>query len=49
MNEIAGGVIKCPCHHSEFSAADGSVKKGPATQPLPAKSISVSGDEIKLA
>ncbi|GGX73052.1 Rieske (2Fe-2S) protein [Streptomyces anandii] len=49
VNEIAGGVIKCPCHHSEFSAADGSVKKGPATQPLPAKSISVSGDEIKLA
>ncbi|MFI1167375.1 Rieske (2Fe-2S) protein [Streptomyces sp. NPDC020801] len=49
VNRIANGVISCPCHHSEFSAADGSVKKGPATQPLPAKNISVAGDEIKLA
>src|SRR6478735_5743659 len=28
---IANGVITCPCHGSEFSATDGSVKKGPAT------------------
>jgi Rieske Fe-S protein len=49
VNEVAKGVIKCPCHHSEFSATDGSVKKGPATQPLAAANISVSGDEIKLA
>ncbi|MFK4146083.1 Rieske (2Fe-2S) protein [Streptomyces sp. NPDC004065] len=49
VNKIANGVISCPCHHSEFSATDGSVKKGPATQPLPAKNISVSGEEIKLA
>ena len=49
VNEVAKGVIKCPCHHSEFSASDGSVKKGPATQPLAAANISVSGDEIKLA
>ncbi|MEU7055803.1 Rieske (2Fe-2S) protein [Streptomyces sp. NPDC046197] len=49
VNEVVNGVIKCPCHHSEFSATDGSVKKGPATQPLAAKSITVSGDEIKMA
>ncbi|MER6984225.1 Rieske (2Fe-2S) protein [Streptomyces carpinensis] len=49
VSGIAGGVISCPCHHSEFSTADGSVRKGPATQPLPARNISVSGDEIKLA
>ncbi len=46
---ITGGVITCPCHHSAFSAADGSVREGPATRPLPARDISVSGDEIKLA
>lgn len=46
---IADGVISCPCHHSEFSAADGSVKQGPATRPLPTKDITVSGDEIRLA
>ncbi|MFH9675885.1 Rieske (2Fe-2S) protein [Streptomyces sp. NPDC017405] len=46
---VADGVIVCPCHHSEFSAADGSVRKGPATRPLPAARITVSGDEIRLA
>ncbi|RPF31843.1 Rieske (2Fe-2S) protein [Streptomyces sp. TLI_185] len=47
--EIANGVIVCPCHKSEFSVADGSVKKSPATQPLPAEKITVSGDSITLA
>ncbi|MGW5252430.1 Rieske (2Fe-2S) protein [Streptomyces sp. NPDC004012] len=49
VKDIADGVITCPCHNSQFSATDGSVKKGPATQPLPAAKISVSGDEITLA
>lgn len=48
VSQVADGVIVCPCHNSEFSAADGSVKKGPAVQPLPAKNISVTGDEIRL-
>ncbi|NEB01210.1 Rieske (2Fe-2S) protein [Streptomyces sp. SID13726] len=46
---IANGVITCPCHKSEFSVTDGSVKKGPATQALPEQSITVSGDSITLA
>ncbi|MEV7346851.1 Rieske (2Fe-2S) protein [Streptomyces sp. NPDC093544] len=46
---IANNVITCPCHKSEFSATDGSVKKGPATQPLAAASITVDGDSITLA
>ncbi|WP_333776108.1 Rieske (2Fe-2S) protein [Streptomyces sp. IBSBF 3136] len=49
VGSVADGVIVCPCHNSHFSAEDGSVKKGPATQPLPAAKITVSGDEIKLA
>ncbi|MGW3208768.1 Rieske (2Fe-2S) protein [Streptomyces sp. NPDC001135] len=49
VGSVANGVIVCPCHQSHFSVADGSVKKGPATQPLPAAKITVSGDEIKLA
>ncbi|WP_225827932.1 Rieske (2Fe-2S) protein [Streptomyces naphthomycinicus] len=49
VGSVADGVIVCPCHQSQFSAADGSVKKGPATQPLAAAKITVSGDEIKLA
>ncbi|MDX2547641.1 Rieske (2Fe-2S) protein [Streptomyces sp. WI04-05B] len=46
---ITNGVITCPCHNSEFSVADGSVKKGPATEALAAETITVSGDSITLA
>jgi Rieske Fe-S protein len=46
---ITNGVITCPCHKSEFSVTDGSVKKGPATQPLHEEKITVSGDSISLA
>ncbi|MFD9097629.1 Rieske (2Fe-2S) protein [Streptomyces collinus] len=49
VGSVADGVIVCPCHNSHFSAEDGSVKKGPATQPLAAAKITVAGDEIKLA
>lgn len=49
VSGIANGVITCPCHKSEFSVTDGSVKKGPATQPLPEAKITVSGDSITLA
>ncbi len=48
VGKVSDNVIKCPCHDSEFSAEDGSVKKGPATKPLAAKQITVSGDTIIL-
>jgi Rieske Fe-S protein len=46
---ISNGVINCPCHGSQFSATDGSVKKGPATSALATAKITVDGDSIKLA
>ncbi|MGN5378024.1 hypothetical protein BIV25_42635 [Streptomyces sp. MUSC 14] len=49
VGSVSGGVIVCPCHNSHFSVADGSVKQGPATQPLAAEKISVSGENITLA
>ncbi|MFJ1970345.1 Rieske (2Fe-2S) protein [Streptomyces sp. NPDC087903] len=49
VTKVANGVIVCPCHHSEFSIEDGSVKKVPATKPLPAVAITVAGEDIKLA
>jgi Rieske Fe-S protein len=49
VGSVADGVIHCPCHNSEFSVEDGSVKKGPATKALPAEQITVSGDSITLA
>ena len=46
--EVADGNIDCKCHGSLFSVTDGSVTKGPATQPLPEKRIATSGDQISL-
>jgi Rieske Fe-S protein len=48
VKDIRDGLIICPCHDSHFSATDGSVKKGPATKPLPSARITVEGEEIKL-
>ncbi|MCL7426379.1 Rieske (2Fe-2S) protein [Streptomyces sp. YS415] len=46
---VSGGAITCPCHNSRFSIEDGSVQKGPATQPLSARKVAVDGDSITLA
>lgn len=48
VSEIKGGSIKCFCHGSEFSIADGSVTQGPADKPLEEFTTSVSGDTITL-
>jgi Rieske Fe-S protein len=45
---VTGGTINCGCHGSKFGL-DGSVKKGPATTPLSARTVKVSGDQISLA
>ncbi len=49
VKSVADGVINCPCHNSNFSITDGSVKSGPAKKPLPEMQITVSGDSITLA
>lgn len=49
VRDISNGTITCPCHGSQFDAANGSVKKGPATKPLAATAITVEGDSISLA
>ncbi|NUR73505.1 MAG: Rieske (2Fe-2S) protein [Hamadaea sp.] len=48
VGTVADGTITCPCHGSQYSITDGSVKQGPATQALPAKNVAVSGDSIVL-
>jgi len=49
VNQIAQGNIVCPCHGSQFSIKNGSVVAGPAPSPLPARSITVTGNKITLA
>lgn len=48
VGEPSGGTITCPAHGSQFSSADGSLKKGPATAGLRAVGVRVSGDQIVL-
>jgi Rieske Fe-S protein len=42
----AGKELKCPCHGSVFEAATGKNIGGPAPSPLPAVSVTVSGDDV---
>jgi Rieske Fe-S protein len=49
VGSVENGTINCPCHGSQFAVADGSVVNGPATKPLAAKKITVSGTSITAA
>ncbi len=47
-NAVAGGTIDCPCHGAKFKISDGAVVAGPATSPLPARTIAISAGKILL-
>jgi Rieske Fe-S protein len=49
VGSVQGGSIHCPCHGSQYSIVDGSVKVGPASRPLPEKSATVQGDTIVVS
>ncbi|MFP5282669.1 MAG: Rieske (2Fe-2S) protein, partial [Actinomycetes bacterium] len=47
VNEVAT-TINCPCHGSAFAIADGSVTSGPASAPLGARQVQVTGGQLRL-
>jgi Rieske Fe-S protein len=49
VSEVANGTINCPCHGSSFAVADGSVTAGPATTPLPEKTVAVRDNAVVLS
>ncbi|MDT0442623.1 Rieske (2Fe-2S) protein [Streptomyces johnsoniae] len=49
VSEVRDGTIDCLCHGSKFAIEDGSVVQGPATEPLTAREVTVSGEDIRLA
>ena len=46
VGSVNGDTIQCNCHGSQYNAADGKVKKGPAPKPLAPKKVTVEGDKI---
>ncbi|MEU8675957.1 Rieske (2Fe-2S) protein [Streptomyces sp. NPDC048560] len=49
VSKVADTTIDCACHGSKFAITDGAVESGPATRPLPAERITVTGGSIRLA
>lgn len=45
----ANGVMTCPAHGSQFTAADGAVQRGPAAASLRAIAVKIDGAQVVLA
>ena len=46
VGSVKGDTIQCNCHGSQYNAADGKVKKGPASKALAPKTVTVEGDKL---
>jgi cytochrome b6-f complex iron-sulfur subunit len=49
VNAPQAGIITCPAHGSQYDAATGALKKGPATAGLDPVSVKVDGTNIVMA
>lgn len=46
LDAVDGTTASCPCHGSRFDATTGAVIQGPATQPLPAVTVTAAGGRL---
>ena len=49
VNPPVAGTITCPAHGSQYDAATGALKHGPATSGLDAVAVQVTGTDVVLA
>lgn len=49
VEQIMEKEIVCPCHQSHFSITDGAPVSGPAQKPLPAATVTESGDNLVIS
>jgi Rieske Fe-S protein len=49
VDGVANGVIQCPCHGSQFNITTGAVVTGPASSPLPAKTVTVTDGKLVVS
>jgi nitrite reductase/ring-hydroxylating ferredoxin subunit len=45
---VKGGLLECPMHGARFDAIDGSVAKGPATEPLEPIELRVENGVVEV-
>jgi nitrite reductase/ring-hydroxylating ferredoxin subunit len=43
---LAGTVVTCGCHGSQFDVTSGAVLRGPAQKPVRSRSVHVKGDDL---
>ncbi|NNH69975.1 Rieske (2Fe-2S) protein [Nocardia uniformis] len=48
VNAVRDDLIHCPCHGSRFRIADGSVQEGPARTGLTTRTVTVTGDTLRI-
>lgn len=49
VTKVAGGLIDCPCHGSQFDITTGQPTQGPATKPLASRTVTVSGGNVVVS
>lgn len=44
--QLAGTVVTCPCHGSQFDVTSGAVLRGPALRPVRSRAVQIVGDDV---